>query len=51
MPKDERKLLIGMLDRMDSKANYAKILEKELMDAYDTTSIDLIVAQFLLVSQ
>jgi len=37
MPKEERKLLIQMLDEIDPKANYAKTLEEETIDAYDTT--------------
>jgi uncharacterized Fe-S cluster-containing radical SAM superfamily protein len=37
MPAEERKLLIQMLDEIDPKANYAKSLEEEVIDAYDTT--------------
>jgi hypothetical protein len=37
MPKEERKLLIQMLDEIDPKANYAENLEEEVIDAYDTT--------------
>jgi uncharacterized Fe-S cluster-containing radical SAM superfamily protein len=37
MPEEERKILIQMLDAIDVKANYAKTLEEERMDAYDTT--------------
>jgi uncharacterized Fe-S cluster-containing radical SAM superfamily protein len=37
MPKEERKLLIQMLDEIDPKANYANTLEEEVIDAYDTT--------------
>jgi uncharacterized Fe-S cluster-containing radical SAM superfamily protein len=36
MPKEERKLLIQMLDEIDPKANYDKTLE-EVIDPYDTT--------------
>ena len=41
MPKEERKLLIQMLDEIDSKANYSRALEEEIMDLYDTTKIRL----------
>ena len=37
MPKEERELLIQMLDEIDPKANYANTLEEEVIDAYDTT--------------
>ncbi|MBS7648168.1 MAG: radical SAM protein [Candidatus Bathyarchaeia archaeon] len=37
MPKEERKLLIQMLDEIDPEANYARTLEEEVIDAYDTT--------------
>ena len=37
MPKEERELLIQILDEIDSKANYANTLEEEVIDAYDTT--------------
>jgi len=37
MPEEERKILIQMLDAIDVKAIYAKTLEEERMDAYDTT--------------
>ena len=37
MPKEERKLLIQMLDEIDPKANYPKTLEEEVIDTYDTT--------------
>jgi uncharacterized Fe-S cluster-containing radical SAM superfamily protein len=37
MPKEERKLLIQMLDEIDPKANYDKTLEEEVIDPYDTT--------------
>jgi hypothetical protein len=37
MPKEERKLLIQMLDEIDPKANYPNTLEEEVIDAYDTT--------------
>ncbi|MEM2541718.1 MAG: hypothetical protein QXX13_10720, partial [Candidatus Methanomethylicia archaeon] len=37
MPKEEREILIHMLDEIDPKANYAKTLEEEVIDAYDTT--------------
>jgi hypothetical protein len=36
-PNEERKLLIQMFDEIDPKANYAKSLEEEVIDAYDTT--------------
>jgi len=37
MPKEERRILIQMLDEIDPKANYQKTLEEEVIDAYDTT--------------
>jgi len=37
MPREEREILIQMLDEIDPKANYAKTLEEEVIDAYDTT--------------
>ncbi len=37
MPKEERQTLIQMLDKIDPKANYAKTLEEEVIDPYDTT--------------
>ena len=37
MPKEERKLLIQMLDGIDPKANYSKTLEEERIDPYETT--------------
>ncbi|MCX8176323.1 MAG: molybdenum cofactor biosynthesis protein MoaA [Candidatus Bathyarchaeota archaeon] len=37
MPKEERKILIQMLDEIDPKANYTKTLEEEVIDTYDTT--------------
>jgi len=37
MPKEEREILIQMLDEIDPKANYPKTLEEEVIDAYDTT--------------
>ena len=37
MPKEERKLLIQMLDEVDPKANYNRTLEEEVIDPYDTT--------------
>ncbi|MEM1538410.1 MAG: radical SAM protein [Candidatus Nezhaarchaeales archaeon] len=37
MPKEERELLIHMLDEIDPEANYAKTLEEEVIDAYETT--------------
>lgn len=37
MPKEERETLIQMLDEIDPKANYAKTLEEETIDIYDTT--------------
>lgn len=38
MPKEERKLLIQMLDEIDSKTNYPKTLEEEVIDIYETTA-------------
>ncbi|MEM3551117.1 MAG: radical SAM protein [Candidatus Bathyarchaeia archaeon] len=37
MSKKEREILIHRLDEIDPKANYAKTLEEEVIDAYDTT--------------
>ncbi|MEM2083065.1 MAG: radical SAM protein [Nitrososphaerota archaeon] len=37
MLKEERKLLIQMLDETDPKANYNRTLEEEVIDPYDTT--------------
>jgi uncharacterized Fe-S cluster-containing radical SAM superfamily protein len=37
MPKEERELLIQMLDEIDQKTNYPKNLEEEAVDVYDTT--------------
>ena len=37
MPKDERELLISMLDEIDPSADYSATLEEEQIDAYDTT--------------
>ncbi len=37
MPKEERKLLIQMLNEIDPEANYDKTLEEEVIDPYDTT--------------
>lgn len=37
MPKEERRMLIQMLDETDPKANYPKTLEEEVIDPYDTT--------------
>lgn len=37
MPKEERQILIQMLDEIDPEANYPKTLEEEVIDAYDTT--------------
>lgn len=37
MPKEERELLIQMLDEIDPKSNYPKTLEEEEIDSYDTT--------------
>ncbi len=37
MPREERKLLIQMLDEIDPEANYPKTLEEEIIDPYDTT--------------
>lgn len=37
MPREERKILIEKLSKIDPKANYASTLEEEQMDRYDTT--------------
>ncbi|MGC8933453.1 MAG: radical SAM protein [Candidatus Methanodesulfokora sp.] len=37
MPREERELLIQMLDEIDPRANYSKTLEEEVIDPYDTT--------------
>lgn len=37
MPREERELLIQMLDEIDPEANYAETLEEEVIDMYDTT--------------
>ncbi|MEM1575498.1 MAG: hypothetical protein QXF09_00770 [Nitrososphaerota archaeon] len=37
MSKEERKLLIQILDEIDPKANYNRTLEEEVIDPYDTT--------------
>jgi len=37
MPRDERKILIEKLNRIDPKENYSSTLEEEQMDRYDTT--------------
>jgi len=37
MPKEERELLIQMLDEIDPKTDYPKTLEEEEIDSYDTT--------------
>lgn len=37
MPKEERKILIERLNRIDPKANYSSTLEEEGIDRYDTT--------------
>jgi len=37
MPKEERKMLIQMLDEIDPGARYSETLEEEVIDAYDTT--------------
>jgi len=37
MPKEERKLLIQILNEIDPRANYDKTLEEEVIDPYDTT--------------
>ncbi|MBO3802881.1 MAG: radical SAM protein [Candidatus Brockarchaeota archaeon] len=37
MPKEERQTLIRMLDEVDPRADYARTLEEEIIDAYDTT--------------
>jgi len=36
-PKEERRIIIQMLDEIDPEANYPKKLEEEVIDAYDTT--------------
>lgn len=37
MPKEERQILIQMLEEIDPAANYSKTLEEETIDTYDTT--------------
>ncbi|MEM2429952.1 MAG: radical SAM protein [Nitrososphaerales archaeon] len=37
MPKEEKQILIQMLNEIDPKANYTKNLEEEVIDAYDAT--------------
>jgi len=37
MPREERELLIQMLDEIDPDANYPRNLEEETIDPYDTT--------------
>lgn len=37
MSKEERKLLIQMLDEIDPEAKYPQTLEEEVVDVYDTT--------------
>ena len=37
MPKEERELLIQMLEEIDPKASYNEALEEEVIDAYETT--------------
>lgn len=37
MPKEERKILIQMLDEIDPRANYSRTLEEEKIEAYDTS--------------
>ena len=37
MPKEERRILIQMLDEIDPIADYPKTLEEEKIDSYDTT--------------
>jgi len=37
MPKEERKILIEKLNRIDPKTNYSSTLEEERIDRYDTT--------------
>jgi len=37
MPKEERKRLIHMLEKIDPEANYPETLEEEGIDTYDTT--------------
>ncbi len=37
MPKEERQILIKMLDEIDPEANYSKTLEEEIIDPYNTT--------------
>jgi len=35
--KEEKKLLVQMLDEIDPEANYPKTLEEEVIDPYDNT--------------
>jgi len=37
MPREERQILIQMLDEIDPEANYINTLEEEIVDPYDTT--------------
>lgn len=37
MPKEEREILIQMLNKIDPGANYTETLEEEIIDPYDTT--------------
>ncbi len=37
MPREERELLIQMLDEIDPEANYQETLEEEAIDPYETT--------------
>lgn len=37
MPKEERRMLIQMLDEIDPEARYAETLEEEVIDTYDTS--------------
>jgi len=37
MPREERRILVQMLDDIDPEARYAETLEEEVIDAYDTS--------------
>jgi len=37
MPREERRILVQMLDDIDPEAKYAGTLEEEVIDAYDTS--------------
>lgn len=39
MSKEEKAILIGMLDEIDPSANYSVTLEEESIDGYDTTTM------------